>query len=189
MLPPVAAVHDIVAAITPADGLEATHQRETLRWLERTDDVFRRIKPATPPRHLVSYVVPITPEGDILLVDHVKAELWLPPGGHVDPDEHPADTARREAREELGVEVEVRPAFLTATVTGGIGAGHTDVSIWYLVPGDRGWSVPEHDEFRAARWWTPPEIAAAGDVFDPHFRRFLRKLSSTIGKIQTQSET
>jgi 8-oxo-dGTP diphosphatase len=177
MRPPVAAVHQVVAALTPLDDLEAAHQREALRWLEHTEDVFRRHKPATPPRHLVSYVVPITPEGDILLVDHVKAGLWLPPGGHVDPDEHPTDTARREAREELGVDVDVRPVFLTATETVGIGAGHTDVSVWYVATGDRGWVVPESDEFRATRWWTPREIAAAGEVFDPHFRRFVRKLA------------
>lgn len=180
MRPPVAAVHEIVAALTPLDAVETTHQRETLRWLESTDDVFRREKPATPPRHLVSYVVPVSPEGDILLVDHVKAGLWLPPGGHVDPDEHPADTARREGREELGVEVEARPLFLTATVTGGVGAGHTDVSIWYLVEGDRGWVVPESEEFREARWWTRREVEAAGEVFDPHFRRFLRKLQPPL---------
>jgi ADP-ribose pyrophosphatase YjhB (NUDIX family) len=176
MRPPVTAVHEIVAGLTPLDSLEATHRRETLHWLERTDDVFRRAKPATPPKHLVSYVVPVSPDGDILLVDHVKAGLWLPPGGHVDPGEHPADTARREAREELGVEVEARPLFLTATVTAGVDAGHTDVSIWYVVAGDRAWVVPQSEEFRAARWWTRREVAAAGEVFDPHFRRFLRKL-------------
>src|SRR5688500_11567184 len=171
MRSPVAAVHEIVAALTPLDDLEATHRRETLRWLEGTDDVFRRVSPATPPRHLVSYVVPISPGGDILLVDHVKAGLWLPPGGHVDPDEHPADTARREAREELGVEVEVRPVFLTATQTRDNETRHTDVSIWYVAVGARGWTVPESDEFREARWWTPREVAAAGEVFDPHLRR------------------
>jgi 8-oxo-dGTP diphosphatase len=37
--------------------------------------------------------------GRILLVDHVNAGLWLPPGGHVEPDEDPEVTARREARE------------------------------------------------------------------------------------------
>ena len=47
------------------------------------------VKPATPPKHLVSYVVPTDPEtGDILLVDHRNAQLWIPPGGHVDPGEH-----------------------------------------------------------------------------------------------------
>lgn len=31
----------------------------------------------------------------------------MPPGGHVDPDETPEDTARRECKEETGLDVEI----------------------------------------------------------------------------------
>src|SRR5687767_6005686 len=100
----VAVVYELVSALAPADDVEAYHRQEVLRWLQSTDDVYRRVKPATPLRHLVSYVVPIDPtDGSVLLVDHINAGLWLPPGGHVEPDEHPAETANREAREELGI--------------------------------------------------------------------------------------
>jgi 8-oxo-dGTP pyrophosphatase MutT (NUDIX family) len=93
-----------VSALAPVDEVEADHRRDMLRWLESTDDVYRRVKPATPPRHLVSYVVPVDPtDGSVLLIDHINAGLWLPPGGHVEPDEHPAETASREAEEELGI--------------------------------------------------------------------------------------
>ncbi len=40
----------------------------------------------------------------LLLVDHKKAGLWLPSGGHVEIDEHPQTTVQREVREELGIE-------------------------------------------------------------------------------------
>jgi 8-oxo-dGTP diphosphatase len=53
----VAVVHGLVARIAPHDALESYHRTDTLHWLESTHDVFRRAKPATPPRHLVSYVV------------------------------------------------------------------------------------------------------------------------------------
>jgi len=119
-------VHGLVESIVPFDELESTHRLDTLRWLERTDDVFRRKKPATPPRHLVSYVALTDPSGDrVLLVDHVNARLWLPPGGHVEPDEGPAEAARRELSEELGI-LETRiafpdlPMFVTVTKTVGI---------------------------------------------------------------------
>lgn len=109
MLPATKVVHGLVRDITPGDAVEAGHQVDTLRWLEATDDVFRRVKPATPDRHLVSYVAITDPaDGSSLLVDHINAGLWLPPGGHVEPGEHPAETARRETREELAVE----PAFV-----------------------------------------------------------------------------
>ncbi|MEV4702232.1 NUDIX domain-containing protein [Actinoplanes sp. NPDC049316] len=49
-------------------------------------------------------MVPVDPgTGDVLLVDHRNARLWLPPGGHVEPGEAPAVTAGRELAEELGV--------------------------------------------------------------------------------------
>jgi 8-oxo-dGTP diphosphatase len=184
----VALVHDLVSELAPFDDLEAEHQSDTLRWLRSTDDVFRRVKPATPPRHLVSYVVPIDrTDGSVLLVDHVNAGLWLPPGGHVDPDEHPARTARREAREELGIAADAadagfdeRPAFLTVTRTVGIDAGHTDVSLWFLVSIRRTQPLTlDHREFREARWWSPAELRTADTTrFDPHFTRFAAKIGS-----------
>ena len=44
-----------------------------------------------------------------LLLWHAKLRMWLPPGGHSDPNEDPVQTALREAREESGLEVEVIP--------------------------------------------------------------------------------
>jgi 8-oxo-dGTP pyrophosphatase MutT (NUDIX family) len=185
MRPSVAVVQEMVAGLAPADRLEARHRWDTLSWLRATDDVFRRVKPATPARHLVSYVVPVDPaDGSVLLVDHVNAGLWLPPGGHVEPDEHPARTARREALEELGIAVrgdglEEHPAFVTVTRTVGSDDGHTDVSLWFVV----GWGrdrplTPDRGEFRAVRWWSPAEVRAADAArFDPHLARFIAKIT------------
>ncbi|MEV4624604.1 NUDIX hydrolase [Asanoa sp. NPDC049573] len=174
------AVVDLVERLDTADQVEAEHRADTLRWLAGTTDVFRRIKPATPPRHLVSYVVPIDGDGSVLLVDHVNAGLWLPPGGHVEPGEHPADTARREALEELGLRITVGdPVFLTVTTTIGIDRGHTDVSLWFpvAVPRDQRITADER-EFAEARWWSAAELDAADPTrFDPHFFRFLGKIA------------
>jgi 8-oxo-dGTP diphosphatase len=72
-------------------------------------------------------------------VHHRKAGLWLPTGGHLEAGEIPADTIRREAPEELGIEAAFtslgpRPLFITVTETiGRPDVRHTDVSLWYLV--------------------------------------------------------
>ena len=174
-------MHDVVTGLEPIDNLEGEHRGHTLGWLRRTDDVYRRVKPAEPARHLVSYVVPVDPaDGGILLVEHVNAGLWLPPGGHVEVGEDPFDTAGREIEEELGVVAEpaAEPLFLTVTETVGIDAGHVDVSLWFVVELSRDQVLkPDTGEFHSVRWWTRDEIAAAGPgLFDPHLSRFLRKL-------------
>jgi 8-oxo-dGTP diphosphatase len=176
-------VHQLVVEITPLDELESQHRAQALRWLGCTDDVFRRTKPSTPTPHLVSYVVLVDPtDGSCLLVDHINAQLWLPPGGHVEPGEHPADTAHREAQEELGIDAAFadparKPSFITITETVGLDHGHTDVSLWFLLIGQRGMPLTtDPAEFSEARWWTLDQIQAAGSSsFDPHFPRFVTK--------------
>ncbi|GAA2541193.1 NUDIX hydrolase [Winogradskya consettensis] len=167
--------------LQPFDDLEAEHRADTLFWLSSTDDVYRRVKPAVPARHLVSYVVPVDPRtGDLLLVDHRNAKLWLPPGGHVEPGEDPAVTAARELAEELGVTgAASAPIFLTVTRTVGIDAGHTDVSLWYPATVHRETPMTvDRGEFADVRWWSRAELAAADPArFDPHLGRYLAKTS------------
>ena len=47
--------------------------------------------------------------GATLLHWHRKVGLWLPPGGHIEPNEDPMQAARREALEETGIVVELLP--------------------------------------------------------------------------------
>jgi 8-oxo-dGTP pyrophosphatase MutT (NUDIX family) len=46
-------------------------------------------------------------DGRVLLIHHRKLDKWLPLGGHIELDEDPEQAARREAREESGLEVEL----------------------------------------------------------------------------------
>jgi len=57
-------------------------------------------------RHFVAtcYVVC---EGATLLHRHEKLDMWLPPGGHVDRDELPHETALRETYEETGLRPDI----------------------------------------------------------------------------------
>ena len=48
-------------------------------------------------------------EGATLLHWHSKVKMWLPPGGHIEPNEDPVQAALREIEEETGVKAEVVP--------------------------------------------------------------------------------
>lgn len=51
--------------------------------------------------------------GEILLVRHKRLELWLPVGGEIEPGETPLEAARRELREETGLEGVFPPVYPT----------------------------------------------------------------------------
>lgn len=175
---------ETIGAIEPWDALERDHLETTRRWITGGAPLHRVRKPDVPPTHLVSYFVVLDHQrGLLLLVAHRKAGLWLPPGGHVEPGEHPWAAVVRECREELGVEAVASPLtgphpfFLTVTRTRGEGP-HTDVSLWYLLDLDVD-SVTDYDEgeFAAIRRLTAEEVLEEpAESLDPHLHRFTRKL-------------
>jgi ADP-ribose pyrophosphatase YjhB (NUDIX family) len=97
-------------------------------------------------------------EGRILLVERSDDRCWGLPAGWVDPNEAPANTVRREAREELSLEVEpvqlVDVMFRPASVEWG---PHAVVSIVYLCEVRRGEIGLSH-EVLDARFWTIEEV-------------------------------
>jgi 8-oxo-dGTP diphosphatase len=177
-------VSGIVRAIDPCDEREARDRADTLAWVASGATLCRTAKPATPPEHLVSYIAAVDrAEGQVLLVDHRLSGLWLPAGGHVEPGEHPADTARREMDEELGIAAPMlgdrdAPWMVTRTPTVGPDR-HVDVSLWYA------FAVPtstelawDRREFHGVRWW-PYDTIRHGDGtrFDPELPRFVAKVA------------
>jgi len=166
-----------VELIEPLDALEQYAKQDVLTWIDSGVEICRLKKPDVPPKHLISYFAVV--DGDyILLVDHINAELWLPTGGHVEPGEHPRTTALREAKEELSIDGEFLhhgPLFLTITETVGKTAGHTDVSIWYALLGDRKEQLIFDDsEFHSVHWFHKDEVPMHRT--DKHMARFLQKL-------------
>ena len=175
-------IAEIVAAIEPLDEIEREHRDSTLEWIRSGAPIFRTMKPDVPPRHLVSYFALVDDRrGKVLLVDHKLAGLWLPSGGHVEPGEDPRATVAREIAEELGLAAEfINPDPLFVTVTPvGVGAGHTDVSLWYLLRGDSSRPIEfDRGEFNGVRWFGFDEIPF--ERSDPHMRRFVVKIRALL---------
>jgi 8-oxo-dGTP diphosphatase len=173
----------LIRNLSAHDALEQEHIDATLAWIASGAPLFRVAKPAVPPQHLVSYFVLVDEaERKLLLVDHRNAGLWLPGGGHVELDEHPATTVCRELAEELQILPTFLwpdPIFLTVTQTVGRTGGHTDVSFWYMLRGDTHQSLSfDTGEFYSVRWFdfdAPPLERA-----DPHMGRFMAKLGKRL---------
>jgi 8-oxo-dGTP diphosphatase len=168
----------IVSSILPFDSVEKEHIDFAKNWIASGVEIFRIAKPDKPNIHLVSYFTIVDPStSEFLLVDHKKAKLWLPPGGHVEINEHPQETVKREVREELGIEAKFifeAPLFLTVTNTVGNVTLHTDVSLWYILEGNRHDQITfDTEEFYQIRWFHPNEIPYQNS--DPHIRRFVDK--------------
>jgi len=173
------AIRNEIASIIPLDDLETTHQNDALSWIDSGVPIFRTAKPATPPKHLVSYFV-VMDKDHVLLVEHRNAGLWLPTGGHVEPLEHPRSTVARELQEEVGLTLAApleAPLMISCTTTVGATAGHTDVSLWYLVEASRETPLTvDFNEFHCVRWFAPGNIPLSES--DPHLGRFMKKLEA-----------
>ena len=176
-----AQIRNELMAITPLDAMEREHLADALTWVDSGAELCRIAKPATPPKHLVSYFA-VVDAGHVLLVDHKNAQLWLPAGGHVEPGEHPRATVLRELDEELGITATHAidaPLMVTSTMTVGLTAGHTDVSLWYVVHADRAQPIRfDENEFHSIRWFAFAEAPLHRS--DTHLGRFIKKLGSRL---------
>jgi len=172
----------LITSIPVLDEREAADKQDALGWIGSDAPLYRIQKPDVPPKHLVSYFAIIDPKTNkILLQDHLLAKRWLPAGGHVDPNEDPAETVRRECEEELSIPAEFLgnavPHFVTVTKTNGQGE-HTDVSLWYLLQANEATPLTiEPGKFAEVRWWGIDEVLGSPiALFDPELHRFIGKL-------------
>ena len=57
------------------------------------------------PKREFTVAVFVIHQGAVLLHRHKKLDMWLPPGGHVEPGELPDEAAIRETKEEAGLDI------------------------------------------------------------------------------------
>lgn len=130
--------------------------------------------------HYCAFFLPYDKEkGKIYLGDHIKAEGWIPPGGHIEQGETPVEAVIREMEEELRVKIDeqmIEPYNLSVTVVNRPKSGcMTHYDIWHLI------HIPEQifdfdrGEYHQARWFEIQEGVKSMQKH-PHFAKIVASL-------------
>ncbi|WP_135826142.1 NUDIX hydrolase [Halorussus ruber] len=145
-------------------------------------------------------------DGAVALHYHDRLEMWLSPGGHVDRDELPREAARREVREETGLDVDLLEPETEVSVDAGRelppaehvmlfdidvypdgGVGHQHIDFVYFAEAENRHIDPEgDDEADADEWvWFAPEDLRTRDDLASEVVQIGRE---AIEKVEKQSE-
>ena len=144
--------------------------------------------------HITGSAIVIGERG-VVLLRHRRLDMWIQPGGHVDPGETPWSAALREAAEETGLPVsfvtgtglpvsfiaeagempgdDVAPRLVHVDVHPG-GRGHTHLDLRYLLGAPDLDPAPPEGESPDVAWFDWPSAIERAD--DPRLASLLRWL-------------
>lgn len=109
--------------------------------------------------HFCTFIVPFDPKTkQIFIGHHINADQWIPPGGHIEVNELPIKTVKREFEEELGVKITDKQIELfdlgITDVQGKKRSCKIHYDFWYLVYTPKLNFQYDKKEFYQARWLT-----------------------------------
>lgn len=133
------------------------------RFLKRLDSDNNLTKENNPFDHYCSFFLPIDLKSKTVYVGHhIKADDWIPPGGHIKQNESPLTTVYREFEEELNHELTTEKIELfdlsIKDVSGNpLHKCKTHYDFWYLVFIKKTDFQFDRKEFYQAGWFTLKE--------------------------------
>jgi 8-oxo-dGTP pyrophosphatase MutT (NUDIX family) len=146
----------LLNAYTPWDAEESRHKVSILSFLATSKHPFEPTSFA--PGHLtVSALICDSETRQVLLIYHRRLQRWIQPGGHVDSvDKQMVDTAIREVREEVGLQLVRKDAHLF------------DVDVHEIPPFGE---APRHLHFDFRFLFRSPkcQVVAMSDATDAHW--------------------
>jgi 8-oxo-dGTP pyrophosphatase MutT (NUDIX family) len=126
-------------------------------------------------RHLTASAIVLDEHDRVLVIHHNKSGKWQYPGGHLGPNEDPAEAAQREVLEETGIHtrpiltdafthpaVHTHPTPFTiieADVADPTFGPHRHIDMVYVLRATYGHLTAQLDEVSAARWVPLDDLA------------------------------
>jgi 8-oxo-dGTP pyrophosphatase MutT (NUDIX family) len=144
------AVRHELARHRPRDARERVSLDEITALLDVLADPFDESSSTT---HVTGSAIVVSDAG-ILLHLHRRLGRWLQPGGHVDGEEMPWDTATREVLEETGIAArhpEPGPTLVHVDVHPAA-RGHIHLDLRYLLTAPSAPPCPPPGESQQVRW-------------------------------------
>lgn len=145
----------------------------------------------TPRTRDTARVLVFDEDGALLLMKQhwgrrVRPARWLTVGGGIDPGEDAATAAIRELYEETGLRVDAvgEPVAFREIELPPAEAYGRRTAVYFVLRTPRfeiardAWTEDEQDDIVDVRWFTPAELAASDDVFDPED---VRRIIAEIG--------
>lgn len=136
----------------------------------------------------------------VLLRKHDKYKVWMGAGGHIELDEDPVQAAIREAKEEVGLEVEIvgektdidwaaddyieilKPRFFYQH---NINATHKHLNFVYFATSEKTDFTQGEDEVsEEIRWFTKEELQDPQFEIPPTMKYFAEKALETLGNVK-----
>ncbi|MDO8609447.1 MAG: NUDIX domain-containing protein [bacterium] len=164
--------------------LPHVNQKTVNEALKRIKSNPRLIKKENVESHFCSFFIPIHKESkSIFLVHHIKADDWIPPGGHIEKDELPKQTVIREFKEELRHE-------LTTEIIDCFDISIKDIAdnprnnckmhydLWHVVYVDKLDFIFDKGEFYDAGWFSFEE--GIKKIKTTKYRKIIETLFKTI---------
>ncbi len=133
----------------------------------------------------------VVQNGKVLLTWHKKVQNWIPIGGHLEPNELPGDCAIREAKEESGLDVELKSPHTKSATENLIQPAHIqldqlkpdleNINFVYFGIVKSGECSKLDEDSKELRWFSKEDLSADG--FLPRVKSVAIEALDHLGKL------
>ena len=160
-------VAHVIAVLQAHQPIDVREEESIRTFLSVVTTLEQPCSEDTNPIHVTASAIVVSDDGEkVALHLHKRLNMWLQPGGHIDPGETPPEGALREALEETGLPVRHEQdggVFFHVDVHPGP-KGHTHLDLRYLVRSPHVAPTPADGESQEVAWFSWDDAFAIADA-------------------------